>query len=213
MRDFIIFTTLLVVSTTCLGQIYTNEKVIEYGVDYLQSKNKLKTEETIYLTITGKKWKNDENQSEAVWTYNPKPNTKEKFQDQFSIGWFSTDTTGLIENENKIWLHPPRHNQYALTETAPFPDFRKNQKPGDTYNTVLYIGSGFGEWAGRKIKSNYIIENIRLEPGDTFWTIIAGAELDGKTNSCEFIFSEKKGFISLNYKFFNGDTMIMKMKE
>jgi hypothetical protein len=200
-------------SKTCLSQIYANEKVIKYNIEYIQSKNHLKTEETISLTITGKKRKNDENQLEVIWSYNTKPKTQKKFQDQFSIGWFSTDTTGIIENETKIWLHPPRHNQYTLTEIAPFPDFRKNLIIGDTYNSFLYIGSGFGEWAGKKIKSIYVIKNVTVEQGDAFWTIIANSELDGKTNSCEFILSEKQGFVSLVYNFFNGDKMIMKLKE
>jgi hypothetical protein len=43
-----------------------------------------------------------------------------------------------------------------------------------------------------------------------FWIIKATSEFDGKTNKCEFILSEKKGFVSLVYDFFNGDKMIMK---
>ncbi len=75
------------------------------------------------------------------------------------------------------------------------------------------MGSGFGEWTGKKSKSNYLVENVRIEHGDTCWTISAHSELDGKTNSCEFILCDRKGFIFLNYKFFNGDKMIMKMKD
>ncbi len=126
MKGLLFLTALILSSKACFGQIYADKKEFIYGIEYIQSKNLLKTKETIRLAITGKKWKNDENQVEAIWIYKTKPKTRSKFQDQFSIGWFSTDTTGIIENEKKIWIHPPRHNQYTLTEIAPFPDFRKN---------------------------------------------------------------------------------------
>jgi hypothetical protein len=213
MRDVIIIAILIMLSKTCLGQIFAHDTVIEYGIEYFQSKNQLKTEESIFLTITGRKWEKDKSQSEVIWTYHSRPETRRKFQDQFSIGWFSTDTTGVIENETKVWLHPPRHNQYSLTEIAPFPDFRKNLTKGDTYSSILYTGSGFGVWDGRKIKSIYLVEDVRIEHGDTLWTISAKSALNEDTNSCVFVFSLKKGFIALDYRFFDGDTMTMKMKK
>jgi hypothetical protein len=213
MRDVIIIAILIMFSKTCLGQIFARDTVIEYSIEYLQSKDQLKTEESIFLTITGRKWEKDEKQLEVIWTYHTMPETRKKFQDQFSIGWFSVDTTGTIENETKVWLHPPRHNQYSLTEIAPFPDFRKNLTKGDTYSSILFIGSGFGEWNGRKIKSIYVIEDVRIELGDTIRTIKAHSELNGKSNSFMFVFSEKRGFTCLHYEFFNGDTMTMRMKE
>ena len=196
-----------------LDKIYSTEKKIAYNICFFQHKQNLKTNETIYLTLTGKKWKQSESQLEAIWTYRTKPGTEKKFQNQFSIGWISADTTGIIEDEEKIFIHPPRHNQYTLTEIAPFPDFRKNLKIGDTYTALIIIGPGWGDWSGKKIKSRYIIEDTRIEKGDKYWTIKATSELDGKTTDCEFIFNEKKGFVSLVYNFFNGDKMTMKLKK
>jgi hypothetical protein len=165
------------------------------------------------LTITGTVWKSSAGQKESVWHYFTKPETKQLFKDQFSLGWLSDDTTGMIENDNKVWLHPPRHNQYLLTETAPFPDFRKNSKAGDSYSSVTFIGAGFGPWEGKKVKSTYSITNSGKGTEDSVWTIKALSEIEGKTNTCEFIFSDKRGFISLVYSFFNGDRLTMKLKE
>jgi len=213
MKDLIGLTILTLFFKTCLGQIYSGEQVFEYNTQYFQSKQNLKTEETIYLTITGRKWKNSEDQSEAIWNYKTKPETQKKFQNQFSIGWLSADTTGIMENKDKIWIHPPRHNQYSLTEIAPFPDFRKNQKSGDTYFSLLHIGSGWGEWTGKKVKTQYIISDIKEEADDTFWTIKATSEIDSRYSSSEFILSGKKGFVSLEYNFYNGDKMTMVLKK
>lgn len=79
-----------------------------------------------------------------------------------------------------------------MTEIAPFPDFRKNLKIGDTYNSFLWIGAGWGNWTGKEIKSKYVIADVEKEEDDTLWTIDATSELAGKTSNCRFILSEKK---------------------
>ena len=193
------------------GQICTNDKEFIYVVQYHNNELDITTNENISLTITGNKWKKATEQKEAIWKYYPKSKTKLMFKDQFSLGWFSTDTTGIIENDKKIWFHPPRNNQYTLTEIAPFPDFRKNKKVGDSYSSVTLMGAGLGPWQGKKVKCNYSIATVDKGIEDSLWTIKATSEFDGKINNCEFIFSDKKGFISLSYLFFNGDCMKMKL--
>ena len=130
------------------GQICTNDKEFIYVVQYHNNELDITTNENISLTITGDKWKKATEQKEAIWKYYPKSKTKLMFKAQFSLGWFSTDTTGIIENDKKIWFHPPRNNQYTLTEIAPFPDFRKNKKVGDSYSSVTIMGAGLGSWQG-----------------------------------------------------------------
>jgi hypothetical protein len=213
MKDLVILTILILFLKPSSGQIFSGEKLFEYNVHYYQQKQNLSTDETIFLEITGRKWKNSEDQSEAIWKYQTKPETQKKFKDQFSIGWLSADTTGIIENKEKIWIHPPGHNQYSLTEIAPFPDFRKNQKIGDTYNSILWVGSGWGDWTGKKIKTQYVISDKREEAVDTFWTIKATSEIDGRYSSCEFILSGKNGFVFLEYNFYNGDKMTMTLRK
>ena len=59
---------------------------------------------------------------EVIWKYATKKKTQTILKDQFSLGWTTNDTTGMIENEQKTWIHPPRHNQYTMNEIAPFPE-------------------------------------------------------------------------------------------
>jgi hypothetical protein len=213
MRQISSFIFLLVMSEFVTGQVYSADKKFEYDITYFQNQENLSTHETITLTMTGRKWKWSENQLEGVWTYFTKPKTEKKFQKQKTIGWLKVDTTGIIENENKVWLHPPRHNQYLLTEISPFPDFRKNLKIGDSYNMFLSIGKGFGDWTDKKIKFSYVIKNIEQQSDDTLWTTEASSQLDGKSNNCKFIFSEKKGFILLDYSFYNGDKLTIRLMD
>lgn len=193
--------------------IFTKNREFVYLVQYHQNELGITTNEKIPLTITGNVWKRAIEQKEAIWQYHTESKTKQKFNDQFSLGWLLTDTTGLIENEKKIWLHPPRNNQYTLTEIAPFPDFRKNKRVGDTYSSVTFLGSGLGPWSGKKVICNYSISNLCKGIEDSLWTIKATSEIEGKLNSCEFIFSHRNGFISISYTFFNGDSMKMELKK
>jgi hypothetical protein len=193
------------------SQLFNQDKKMVYLIQYHRHERNINTTEEIALTITGKFWKQVPEQKEAIWQYSTKSETQLLFNDQFSIGWLPTDTTGIIENEKKVWIHPPRHNQYLLTEIAPFPDFRRNSTVGDHYSSITFIGKGFGPWEGKKVTSNYFITQTSKGTEDSLWTIKAISEIEGKTNNCEFIFSDKRGFIALSYSFFNGDTLTMKL--
>jgi hypothetical protein len=208
-----ILTFFLLFSVIEAGQLFTRDKKFIFAVKYYQRELNITTNEEVSLVITGKMWTVDPGQKEAIWQYHTKPGTGLLFKDQFSIGWCSTDTTGIIENDTKIWFHPPRHNQYLLTEIAPFPDFRKNMRVGNSYSMITFIGNGFGPWEGKKVKSYYSVTNIEKGTEDSLWTIKAESEIEGKTNNSEFIFSNKRGFISLSYYFYNGDSMTMKLEE
>ena len=194
-----------------LGQVYSVEKRLEFKIYYHQKKQNLRSHEMIDLLVTGKTWRQSKDQSEGIWRYNTDADTRRKFNNQFSIGWTQTDTTGFIDNEVKLWIHPPRHNQYTLTETSPFPDIRKKLNFGDQYTSVLFVGKGWGDLSGKKIKSTYTISKIKREKDETLWTINAVSEFEGKTNTAKFIYSSKEGFIFIHYTFYNGDEMKMKL--
>jgi len=213
MKSIFPFLILIFFFGSTFGQTNSVKKKLKYNIYYYQKKQKLTTNETICLLITGKTWKRSEAQSEAIWNYDTKPGTREDFRNQYSLGWLHSDTTGFIDNETKVWIHPPRHNQYTLTETAPFPDVRKNLNAGDSYSSILFVGQGFGELTGKKIKSTYTISKIRQKKDDIIWTIQSNSVFDNKTNYCKFIYSNKKGFVSIAYKFYNGDKMNMILKE
>jgi hypothetical protein len=177
-------------------QLFTRERKFLYAVKYYQRELNITTNEEISLLVTGNRWKVAADQKEAIWQYHTKPGTRELFKDQYSIGWLLADTTGIIENDTRIWFHPPRHNQYLLTEIAPFPDFRKNMKVGSSYSMITFIGKGFGPWEGKKVKSYYSVTNIQKGTEDSLWTIKADSEIEGKTNNGEFIFSNKRSLFN-----------------
>jgi hypothetical protein len=196
---------LLLLNFAAEAQVFRAGREFDYTATWVNANKNITTKETLRLTISGRTWKPSNDQKEAVWHYATDRETPSLCKDQFSLGWVAADTTGVIENAQKTWIHPPRHNQYSMNEIAPFPDVRKKYTPGDSYQSVTYIGNGFGPWSGKKVKCLYTVKSIEPTPSDTTWTIHAQAEIEGNTNELTFTFSSQKGFLSLEYSFSNGD--------
>ncbi len=214
MKTFYIVLSFSFLVFVCNGQVFNAGKKFDFSVQYFQSDKKITVNESLKFVISGQNWKQDKNQKEAIWEYSTKKKTQKVFKNQFSLGWMAFDTTGVIENDQKTWIHPPRHNQYLMNEIAPFPDVRKKYKVGETYQSILFIGNGFGIWSGKKCKNSYNVISIDIAQTDTVWTINSKSEIDGKVNILIFKFSSVRGFILFDYTFFNGDkeTIILKNK-
>jgi hypothetical protein len=184
------------------------EHEISYKISYFQSSG-FSSHENIKLIISNKRWVLDTNQIQAVWKYSTKKQPWMTCNTCYSLGWLTFDTTGLKDNANRIWMHPPRHNQYFLTEISPFPDFRKKSTVGSKYSSIIYFGSGLGIWSGKKSKNEYQIENMSIINGDSLWCINSKSSCNDISNSCFYIVDNKLGFIYIEYLFYNKDKLIM----
>ena len=122
---------------------------------------------------------------------------------------------GVIENENRIWIHPLRQNQYVLTEIAPFPEVKLPLEVNRSWQSMLQIYEGFGSFQG-DVKSNYIIESreARHYKFGTLacWKINSEGEHTklGK-NGAVFYFNKEVGFTEMNYWFYNGYKISLKL--
>jgi len=62
--------------------------------------------------------------------------------------WIRRDTTGVIENDEKVWLHPIRNNEFFKTEIAPFPEVIfpiSKQSMIDRPESKIYILNSWGD--------------------------------------------------------------------
>ncbi len=71
----------------------------------------------------------------------------------------SVTTTGLIENNRNIWLHPPREYLFQILELNPFPYIKSPFEIGHIWEWKLDIGGHWGdkrwkEWTG-SIENKY----------------------------------------------------------
>lgn len=117
--------------------------------------------------------------------------------------------SGAIENQNNVWIHPPRDRYFRILELNPFPFIKAPYEIGNSWEWWLSIGSQWGDerwktWEGG-IENQYYYEITEKETVDTKFGKLecliikstATSEL-GETKLTSY-FNEKYGFIKLNY--------------
>ena len=195
------------------------ERDYVYDVTYEDSLGKVLSHETLTLQPTEKAWEIDSKQtlltfllsytpSDSISLYLKSPNGLKR-------RWAHKFQEGVIENENRIWMHPLRQNQYALTEIAPFPEVKLPLQTGHLWESKLEIYQGFGTFQG-DVKSKYVIElrEARQYKFGTLacWKINATGEHNklGKSGVV-YYFNKDIGFTEMNYWFYNGYKISLKL--
>jgi len=118
-------------------------------------------------------------------------------------------STGLIENEKNIWLHPPREKFFQILELNPFPFIQAPYEIGNRWEWELEIGSAWGDerWKtwDKLIKNKYnyeitAIKTIATKIGDLKCYEIKSTATSsiGKTYLTAY-FNMKIGFVKLEY--------------
>jgi len=128
------------------------------------------------------------------------------------------ETTGLIENEKNIWMHPPRSSLFGILEINPFPFIQKPYEKGNKWYWSLQIGYQWGdyrwkEWNGN-IENEYTYEIVDINSiihtslGKlSCYKIDSFAESElGKTHLTSY-FNETYGFVRLEYINIDGSTL------
>lgn len=82
----------------------------------------------------------------------------------------SYSTSGVIENEGNIWMHPPRQAYFRILELNPFPYIKAPYEVGTAWTWSLDIGSAWGDerwktWEGGITNTyTYTITDERILP-------------------------------------------------
>jgi len=131
--------------------------------------------------------------------------------------------SGAIENENNVWIHPPRDKYFRILELNPFPFIKAPYKVGTSWEWKLGIGSSWGDerwktWEG-KIENQYTYEITGKKIVETnfgkieCFIITSNASSDiGKTKLTAY-FNEHYGFIGLYYTNIDGSKTNLKLIE
>lgn len=125
----------------------------------------------------------------------------------------SIPSTGVVENENNIWIHPIRLGFFGALETAPFPYVQYPINIGDQWEDAMKIGQPWsnelwGQWEGRlHLKYEYRVDKkttIETPLGDLECYIIESTANStiGETKLKSY-FSTKYGFVKLEYDLIN----------
>lgn len=132
--------------------------------------------------------------------------------------WNDQVREGIIENEEKVWMHPFRFNQYNFTEVAPFPEVQYPLYVGRSWSGNLNIMQGWGDWAHTRGNMSYEIvgqEDLKTKYGTIpqCWRIQSKAIYPFGNSELEFWFSEDLGFVKKEYKNYGNQTLSIELEE
>ncbi|PKQ60552.1 hypothetical protein BZG02_18990 [Labilibaculum filiforme] len=122
--------------------------------------------------------------------------------------------TGVVENENNIWLHPPRSAIFAALETCPFPYVKLPIEIGKEWREKMTVNEHWsnekwGVWSKKlSLFYNYkITKKTKLNTGfgeiDCYMIESIAESKIGESKLTSY-FSEKFGFVRLEYEMVTG---------
>ena len=150
-------------------------------------------EEVQYISMwaTDDVWEMDSTQRQLFYAYHKHCN-----KDRLTTAWPYSDnveSTGIIETENRIWLHPPRWEKLSVLEYFPFPEIDKNTLCGDKYKRMFLGYDDFIEkWMWLRYK-------MTIECNDNA-IFIRGRAKNKQGEWLEMLIYEKeKGFVYMEF--------------
>ncbi|NHN26196.1 DUF3108 domain-containing protein [Flavobacterium jejuense] len=156
----------------------------------------------IHLTVIKPRMfqRTNKNQTEVYYSYEPNPTT--------------ISSTGIVENDENIWVHPPRNGFFKSLETCPFPYIKLNEPIGYKWTDSMSIGNHWadekwGLWSDRLLLNyEYKIsgkEKIQTKIGELECIVISAIATSNIGESkLKSYFSYDYGFVKLEYTLFTG---------
>lgn len=191
-----------------LRQIFKPCRTFVYQAKYWDADFELISDEVIHVEVTGRAWEHQpESQDEIIIKYEHHPSEIERLRayslnDQYE-NWTLQNTTGIIETQHQIWMHPFRSNQYTFTEIAPFPQVELPLVVGMKWGGGLNIG-GWGVWNDSKVDYKFEVlsyGSINTEIGRLdIWHINSVGMAPYGTSTHDFWFNEQYGFVKMIVK-------------
>ena len=135
-----------------------------------------------------------------------------------TIIWRRSMKEGIVENDEEMWMHPFRINQYALTEIAPFPETRLPATEGRSWKALFFIAKGWGTFRGRAtnkytIKGKTTRQTGMGELADCHLIeAVANHRKLGESHAA-FYFHPEYGFVEMDYHFYNGQRIVFVLEE
>lgn len=128
----------------------------------------------------------------------------------------SESTTGFIEDESKVWLHPPRTHRFkCITQLAPYPQIQFPLVLGEKITGNINMVGNWGSWNGKSTNYELVLTSKEYSSvyQDSLWVLEGVGNLEKDTASVIHLFSETKGFVESTYKNSRGEYFKMKLEE
>lgn len=220
---------LILDSLTDLGGVPKIRRIFRKGVTYVYSahyydqNNQIITSEIVKIIGTGERWEvQPEAQDVVKLVFETSEEDRIKIESNpinktANHGWTTNTTEGIIENNNTVWIHPIRHNQYLFTEVAAFPEIKLPAVVGKTWSSNISGLGGWGDWDDMTINSSYEITdrvNIMLMAGELqCWEIFARSTFELGESKALFYFNEDYGFVRMEYVNYENQKLIFELEK
>jgi len=122
-----------------------------YRADYYDKDNQIITSDYVKISGTGERWSMQPELQDVIqlaFGYSEEDKLKieaDPINKTSNLQWNTTTTEGIIENEDRVWIHPIRHNQYIFTEVAPFPEIELPASIKKNMERIYF----YPRWLGR----------------------------------------------------------------
>ena len=135
--------------------------------------------------------------------------------------WIRYDTTGVIENNKKIWMHPFRNNEFFKTEIAPFPhvEFPITKNSMVDVKPKVMILKNWGLYTSSQTECEYEyvgIEQREYKPLGKIechkYTALGFNNFNG-ISTIEYFYNKEYGFVEMNYEIHDGDVIKFVIEE
>ena len=151
----------------------------------------------------------NKNQTEIRYNFEPNPRSR--------------SSTGVVENKENVWIHPPRMGFLNALETCPFPYIKLNKPVGYIWTDKMNIGDHrsnkqWGEWKGRLLLDyTYKIvgkEAIKTSLGSLdCYKIESTAKSNIGESKLVSFYNDKYGFVKLEYTLMTGSQIEINLVE
>ncbi len=134
-----------------------------------------------------------------------------------------SESTGLIENDMNIWMHPPRQKLFRILELNPFPFIMAPYEQGQSWSWKLTIGDFWGDerwktWEG-SITNEYRYTIIGKEMVSTgmglLECLVISASAQSRIGNTKLIsyFNPDFGFVKLDYTNIDSTKFVLELKQ
>jgi len=197
-------------------KIFGKGRAYHYSAVYTDRRGDLLSKSRVIVVPTGKQWKQDAQQREIRIIYDHTAEDRKKFDphplNENLTNWSEETFTGVIENVERLWMHPFRENQFIFTQVAPFPSVRFPLEKGMTWEASLQIHKGWGNWSGLEGTSTYkVVDQIerKLPFADVgkCWLIKSWAVFPFGTSYLDLFYHEEFGFTEMHYTNYVGENL------
>lgn len=203
------------------NKVYGPGKIYIFQAIYFASNGDTLSNETLLLQPTGRIW-SENKQEEVFYFYENLKTDSSQFLPTVHGGpldWETPgqETTGFNENEKRIGFYPFRHNQYYLTELAPFPQCPLSKRI-KTFKEKRSLSGEWGSLSGKiKSKSQLSATAQVSVRGRTYPEVykVSGASKHKQVgkNYLDCYCTPDQGIIKMVYTFFNGQGLLIELTD